>query len=143
MPSPWPAVHSARVGLLSDCTPELPVAWPQLAVSGFFDTAVFSCVEGLKKPNPAFFRLVAERLGVAPADCLYVGDGGSRELSGAAAVGMTPLMLRAEDWHSNSAHDREDDWAGAEIASFAALITLIDAAGLSARSLLAQHQDRD
>ncbi|MEY9895417.1 putative hydrolase of the HAD superfamily [Catenulispora sp. MAP12-49] len=132
-----------RLGLLSDCTPELPVAWPGFAVAESFDTAVFSCSEGLKKPNPAFFRLVADRLGVAPAECLYVGDGGSRELSGAAAVGMTPLMLRAEDWHSNSAHDREDDWTGPEIASFTELISVIDDGGLSARSLLAHHQDRD
>lgn len=132
-----------RLGLLSDCTPELPVAWPDLAVADFFDTAVFSCAEGLKKPDPAFFRLVADRLGVAPADCLYLGDGGSHELTGAAAVGMTPIMLRAGDWHSNSAHDREDDWSGPEIASFTELISIVDDPGLSARSLLAHHQDRD
>lgn len=132
-----------RLGLLSDCTPELPFAWPRLAVAEYFDTAVFSCDEGLKKPNPAFFRLVCERLGVDPADCLYVGDGGSGELSGAAAVGMTPVMLRAEDWHGGSTHDRENDWPGPEIASFTDLIGMIDTPGLSARSLLAHHQDRD
>jgi putative hydrolase of the HAD superfamily len=114
-----------RLGLLSDCTPELPVAWPGLGVASYFDTAAFSCVEGVKKPDPAFFRLVCERLGVAPAECLYVGDGGSRELSGAAAVGMTPVMLRADDWHDNSAHDREDDWPGPEIGSFSELIRVI------------------
>lgn len=132
-----------RLGLLSDCTPEVPAAWPGFPVAGYFDTAVFSCAEGLKKPDPAFYRLVCDRLGVRPADCLYVGDGGSHELSGAAAVGMTPLMLRAEDWHSNSAHDREDDWAGPEVASFTELIAMIDAQDLSARSLLAHHQDPD
>ena len=135
-----------RLGLLSDCTSELPVAWPHLAVAPYFDTAVFSCDEGVKKPDPAFFQLVCDRLGVAPGDCLYVGDGGSRELTGAAAVGMTPVMLRADDWHGNSAHDREDDWSGPEIASFTELIGFIGdarAAGLSARSLLAHHQDRD
>jgi putative hydrolase of the HAD superfamily len=120
--------HGLRVGLLSDCTPELPVAWPHFAIASYFDTAVFSCEEGLKKPNPAFFHLVCDRLGVTPADCLYVGDGGSRELTGAAAVGMTPLMLRAEDWLGNSAHDREDDWSGPEIASFTELIGLIEPA---------------
>jgi putative hydrolase of the HAD superfamily len=132
-----------RLGLLSDCTPELPVAWPHLAVAPYFDTAAFSCVEHMKKPNPAFFQRVCDRLDVAPSDCLYIGDGGSRELSGAAAVGMTPLMLRADDWHDNSAHDREDDWSGPEIGSFTELIGKIEAPGLSARSLLAHHQDRD
>lgn len=114
------------LGLLSDCTPELPVAWPAFAVAPYFDATAFSCDEQLKKPNPAFFRRICERLDVAPADCLYIGDGGSRELSGAAAVGMTPFMLRADDWHKNSAHDREDDWSGPEIDSFTALIDLVD-----------------
>ena len=132
-----------RLGLLSDCTPELPIAWPALAVAEFFDEAVFSCVEGVKKPDPAFFHLVCDRLGVRPRECVYVGDGGSRELSGAAGVGMTALMLRAEDWHSNSAHDREDDWTGPEIGSFSELMTILGRPGLSARSLLAHHEDRD
>ncbi|GAA2058693.1 hypothetical protein GCM10009839_80740 [Catenulispora yoronensis] len=132
-----------RLGLLSDCTPELPPAWPGLEVAEYFDTAVFSCDEGIKKPDPAFFRLVTERLGVRPADCLYLGDGGSRELSGAAGAGMTALMLRADDWHANSAHDREDDWSGPEIASFTELTALLERPGLSARSLLAHHEDRD
>lgn len=131
-----------RLGLLSDCTQELPAAWPALAVAEFFDTAVFSCAEGIKKPDPAFFQVVCDRLGVAPGQCLYVGDGGSRELSGAAGVGMTAMMLRGDDWHSNSAHDREDDWPGPEIGSFAELTALIGAPGLSARSLLAHNQDR-
>ena len=117
--------HGFRLGLLSDCTSELPVAWPHFAIAPYFDTAVFSCEEGLKKPNPDFFHLVCDRLGVTPAECLYVGDGGSRELTGAAAVGMTPLMLRAEDWSGNSAHDREDDWSGPEIASFTELAAMM------------------
>jgi putative hydrolase of the HAD superfamily len=131
-----------RLGLLSDCTPELPIAWPALCVAEFFDAAVFSCVEGVKKPDPAFFRLVCDRLGVRPGECLYVGDGGSRELSGAAAVGMTALMLRADDWHHSTAHGREDDWVGPEIGSFSELMTVIGTLGLSARSLLAHHEDR-
>ncbi|GAA2001052.1 HAD-IA family hydrolase [Catenulispora subtropica] len=132
-----------RLGLLSDCTPELPAAWPDLEVAPYFDTAVFSCVEGIKKPDPAFFHLVCERLGVRPADCLYVGDGGSHELTGAAGVGMTALLLRAQDWHSNSAHDREEDWGGPEIGSFTELTSLVSTPGLSARSHLAHHQGRD
>jgi putative hydrolase of the HAD superfamily len=115
-----------RLGLLSDCTPELPVAWPDLGLAPYFDAAAFSCDEHLKKPNPAFYHRICERLGVVPADCLYIGDGGSRELSGAAAVGMTPFLLRADDGHSNSAHDREDDWPGPEISSFTELVTLVD-----------------
>ncbi|MGN1345799.1 MAG: hypothetical protein ACI4V1_03380, partial [Eubacteriales bacterium] len=30
-------------------------------------------------------------LAVAPEDCIFIGDGGSRELYGALEAGMTPL----------------------------------------------------
>jgi len=54
---------------------------------------VFSCEVGLAKPDPAIYHLAAARLGVEPAECLFVGDGGSDELSGAGAAAMTPVLL--------------------------------------------------
>ena len=43
------------------------------------------------------YLTACERLRVEPEECLYVGDGGSRELTGAAAVGMTAVRLVAPD----------------------------------------------
>ena len=40
------------------------------------------------KPDPEIYLLSLSRLGVTPSDALFVGDGGSRELEGAKAVGM-------------------------------------------------------
>jgi putative hydrolase of the HAD superfamily len=110
-----------RTGLVSDCTWELPTSWPSLPVSALIDAPVFSCVEGTRKPDPRLFRTVADRLGVDPADCLYVGDGGGRELTGASAVGMTAVLLAGADWHPTGAIERESDWIGARIASLTEL----------------------
>jgi manganese/iron transport system permease protein len=41
----------------------------------------------------AIFLLACERLGVRPADCLYVGDGDGNELHGATAVVMRAVRL--------------------------------------------------
>ena len=67
-----------------------------------------------------------EQLGVASADCLYVGDGGSRELSGAAAVGMQVVQLRvaAEDDEMARLLGRES-WSGRAICSLAASLPLL------------------
>jgi putative hydrolase of the HAD superfamily len=110
-----------RIGLLSDCTPELPAAWPGLPVSALVDAAVFSCQEGTRKPDPRLFRAVAARLGVSPGECLYVGDGGGSELTGASAVGMRAVLLAGPDWHPHGAVGRETDWRGERISSLSEL----------------------
>lgn len=113
------------LGVLSDCTIELAETWSQLPVSALVDARVLSCEEGSRKPDPELFALIARELGVAPADCLYVGDGGGNELSGASACGMRAVMLRAADWASVAARNRENDWSGPAISSLAAVLTLL------------------
>jgi putative hydrolase of the HAD superfamily len=111
-----------RIGLVSDCTAELPAAWPRLPVAPLVDAPVFSFVEGTRKPDPRLFHAAADRLGVLPDACLYVGDGGGRELTGSAAVGMHPVLLAGPDWHNNRVFDREDGWGGPRISSLTELV---------------------
>jgi len=115
-----------KVGVLSDCTVELAEAWPALPVAPLVNARVLSCEAGRRKPDPWLFTAIAGHLGVAPAECLYVGDGGGRELSGASACGMRAVMLRGDDWYTNSAHSREDDWAGPHIPSLSDVLPLLD-----------------
>jgi putative hydrolase of the HAD superfamily len=58
-----------------------------------FDAVVISGEVGLHKPQPEIFLLAAERLGVTPAQCVFVDD--LREnVAGAEAVGMTAVLHR-------------------------------------------------
>jgi putative hydrolase of the HAD superfamily len=113
-----------RLGVLSDCTTELAETWPDLPLAGLVDARVLSCEEGWRKPDPELFRLIADRLEVDPPDCLYVGDGGGSELTGASRCGMQAVMLRAADWAVNDAHAREDNWAGPALLSLTDVLTL-------------------
>lgn len=119
-----------RIGLITNCPPEVALVWPATPLATLVDVPVFSCVEGIRKPDPRIYRMTCARLGVPPEACLYVGDGGSRELSGALAVGMRPLLLRPAD---EVAADREwfghETWAGETISSLPELLGLV---GLSA-----------
>lgn len=85
--------QNRRLGLVSNCGKDEIASWPDSPLAPCFDTVVFSCDVGLAKPDPAIYRLAATRLGVEPAECLFVGDGGSDELVGARAAGMTPVLL--------------------------------------------------
>ena len=58
----------------------------------YFDVALISYEQGICKPDPELFKKMTQQLGVSPDECLYVGDGGSRELYVAREAGMHPIQ---------------------------------------------------
>jgi len=58
-----------------------------------FDGVVISGDEGMHKPEPEIYELGCKRVGLAPAECVFVDD--LREnCEGAEAVGMTAVLHR-------------------------------------------------
>ena len=70
--------------------------------------------------------MVCNRLTVAPEGCLYVGDGGSKELTGASASGMDVMLIRAP--YDTVPGDREE-WPGARISNLKQVLALVRDAG--------------
>jgi putative hydrolase of the HAD superfamily len=66
--------------------------WKDCLLSGSFDQTIFSCDAGLLKPDPRIYRLAVDGLGLSPELCLYVGDGGHRELRGAREAGLATVL---------------------------------------------------
>jgi putative hydrolase of the HAD superfamily len=58
-----------------------------------FDGWVISHEVGLRKPDPEIYLLGAERIGLAPADCVFVDDLGGN-LKAAKSVGMATVRHR-------------------------------------------------
>lgn len=55
---------------------------------------LFSSVEGLDKSQPAFFTLAADRAGVAPARCVFVGESEpERRVATSAGLSVSPHPL--------------------------------------------------
>jgi putative hydrolase of the HAD superfamily len=48
--------------------------YPRGLIAELFDGVVISGEEGFRKPDPRMYQLGAERIGVAPADCIFVDD---------------------------------------------------------------------
>lgn len=80
-----------RVGLLSNCSSDVPAVFAETELALLVDDAVFSCSVGLAKPDERIFHLAAERLGVAPEDCLLVDDR-EENLEAARRVGMDAAL---------------------------------------------------
>jgi putative hydrolase of the HAD superfamily len=106
-----------RLGLVSNCSSPVVDLWGESPFAERFDAVVLSADVGLCKPDPAIYRLAAERLGVGPAEALFVGDGDSDELPGAERAGMTAVCLERAD--------RRVDWAGRRIRALPELLDLL------------------
>lgn len=81
-----------KIGLITNCFSEEAVLIRESELFPFFDAPCLSWEEGVRKPDPAIYRACLERLEVPPEKCLYVGDGGSRELETARSLGMQAVQ---------------------------------------------------
>jgi len=115
-----------RLGLISDCSAEAPLLWPETELARHIEAPVFSCVVGVKKPDPRIYTLACERLGVRPAECLYVGDGSGHELSGASAVGLCPVLVRVQ-YADTTDTDRPEieAWTGLSVGAIPDVLALV------------------
>ena len=115
-----------KTGLISDCPEEVAILWQDTPLAPLIDVPIFSCSVGLKKPDPRIYLLACERLGVLPEQCIYIGDGGSRELSGASQVGMRAMRIRVPEMHELDAHRVDaEEWEGETICSLPDLLALV------------------
>ena len=96
-----------KVGLISNCSPGEAAAWDQCSLAPFFDRVVFSYEAGCMKPSAEIYHLGCRELDVDPNRTIFVGDGGSDELAGAANAGLTPYWA---SWFI----DRWPEWRQAQ-----------------------------
>jgi putative hydrolase of the HAD superfamily len=81
------------LGLISNCSGEVVELWEHSPFGGVFDAVVLSADVGVSKPDERIYRIALERLGVEARQSVFVGDGHSRELEGAEAVGMRAIQI--------------------------------------------------
>jgi putative hydrolase of the HAD superfamily len=81
-----------RVAVVSNSDGRVAPLLAAAALADLFEFILDSHLEGLAKPDPAFFLAAAARLGIAPAACAYVGDIPDIDVTGARAAGMLPIL---------------------------------------------------
>ena len=116
------------LGLLSNCSIEIPELWSETPFDSLSDTCVFSASEGLAKPDDEIFLLALSRLQIGAERCLYIGDGDNAELDAAARVGMTPWLLRLphEDPRRSTSHlEAMAMWRHRTLGSFLEVINVL------------------
>ena len=83
-----------RLALLTNNVREWEPRWrPLLPVDELFEVVVDSAFVGVRKPDPAIYRLTCDRLGVPAERCLFVDDV-EVNCAAAAELGMTTVLFR-------------------------------------------------
>ena len=80
-----------RLGLISNTDGSEVLDWASSPLVPFFEVTIFSHAVGMVKPDPHIYQHACKNLDVALSDCIFIGDGNSDELRGAAQVGMLPF----------------------------------------------------
>jgi putative hydrolase of the HAD superfamily len=80
----------------------------QIGALSFFDVTVTSARAGARKPHPRIYAHTLERLGVAAADAVFVGDSWHPDVEGPLGAGLGGAV---HVWRSNDpARFAADDW---------------------------------
>jgi putative hydrolase of the HAD superfamily len=101
-------------GLITVCSEDVVDVWERTPFAGLFDTVVYSCSCGYRKPDPRIYELSLRELDVPAPEAIFVGDGTNDELAGAEAVGMRAVQIGAGH-----------PWSGERIATIPELLALL------------------
>jgi putative hydrolase of the HAD superfamily len=77
----------------------------QYNVNEYFDHMVFSDEIGIRKPDPAVFRLAAKKLKTKPAHIVHIGDNLKLDVWGAKNAGYKAIHLRSQEGHEKKAEN--------------------------------------
>ncbi|MDR1088705.1 MAG: HAD-IA family hydrolase [Coriobacteriales bacterium] len=106
-----------RMALISNWDSTLALIIEGLGLSPYFETIIASADVRLHKPMPEIFELALDRLGLDAQHALHVGDHLYADALGAAAVGITPVLLDRRQRHT--------DYDGLRVASLAQVAALL------------------
>ncbi len=100
---PYPGVREVletlgkthRLGLISDTWPSIERQLEHLGISEFFSFRTFSCFLGVFKPDRRMYLDALAQSGVPAAETVFIDDS-ERNLEGAAALGILPILIAAD-----------------------------------------------
>ncbi len=83
-----------RLGIISDTWPSIEPQLEHIGVSPYLSFCTFSCFVGVFKPDQRIYLDALNKCGVPAGETVFIDDG-VRNLDGAAALGITPILITA------------------------------------------------
>ena len=83
-----------RLGVISDTWPSIDKQQAYLGISRFFSFQTYSCYLGIFKPDHRMYLDALKKSGADASEAVFIDDS-PRNLDGAAALGVTPILIAA------------------------------------------------
>ena len=83
-----------RLGVISDTWPSIGAQLEYLGISKYFSFETYSCFVGVFKPDRRMYLDALEKSGVPAEETVFIDDS-PRNLEGAAALGIFPILIAA------------------------------------------------
>lgn len=104
-----------RLAVISNSDGRAATALEAAGLLDQFEFVIDSGEVGVEKPDPRIFQIALDRLGIKPADALYVGDLYEVDVVGARAAGLDVVLL-----------DPSGDHAGRDVKTVRSVAELAD-----------------
>lgn len=117
-----------RLGLVANQPERMRGQLERAGIADLFDHHGLGGVTGVRKPDPRAFTGAAEALGVAPAECIMVGDRIDNDIAPAKALGMATIRFRTGR-HRRQKPRSPAETPDAEVTDVAELEAAISACG--------------
>ena len=99
---PYPGIHEVletlskthKLGLISDTWPSIGKQLDYLGISRYFSFRTFSCFLGVFKPDARMYQDALNKSGASAEEAVFIDDS-VRNLEGAAALGILPILIAA------------------------------------------------
>lgn len=98
-----------KLVLVSNFYGNIQAVLKDFGLDGFFSRIVESSVVGVRKPDPAIYRLGVEAMGLPAGQVLVVGDSFSKDVMPAKKVGCKVAWLKGEGWGNEETDDSLPD----------------------------------
>lgn len=81
------------IGMISNSNGWVERLVTESGLRPYFDFVLDSRLVGVEKPDPRIFQIALDRVGISPAEALYIGDLYSIDVVGPRAAGMRAILL--------------------------------------------------
>jgi len=104
-PDALPALQALKergvgIGLISNWDCSLQEVVRDLGLNAYLECVIISALCGCEKPDPGLFHEALRQAGVAAEETFHIGDSYEKDVLGARAAGIAPILLDRQGKHS-------------------------------------------
>ena len=84
-------------------------------LTSYFKEVIESAIVGVRKPDPAIFRLGVEALALKPDEVVVIGDSYKKDIIPASSIGCKTIWIKGKGWDDDEVEPKEADWVVTDI----------------------------